>query len=382
MQNLNSAELKSLIQTAFPARAGDRGLAILVDVPDENQPDHSQWRQRRQIAHSWFQALKSSANDLDLERVNLIYYPNVRNNNADLPESGFESDLPPETLTAAKLSGPPIPFTKIFQTYQIFLAPTQFSATAPLKLMAKKHGFRAATMPGFSPEMLPALKLDYAEISRRVDLVKSLVDPAESAVIVFEIDEKEKLELFLDLRFRKGHQSSGLFPESGIAGNLPSGECYIVPYEGDAGEPSQSHGLIPVQFDDEVVVYQIEQNKAVGITSSGKTSWTEADKLRREPAYGNLAELGFGVLADFGIKPIGSILLDEKLAMHIAFGRSDHFGGAVGVKDFSSPDAVEHSDRIYLPEMQARIRVKHVSLKFPEGTEKTIMTDGKYLIFD
>ena len=55
-------------------------------------------------------------------------------------------------------------------------------------------------------------------------------------------------------------------------------------------------------------------------------------------------ELGLGVLAAFGVKPIGKVLLDEKLGLHIAFGRSEHFGGRVGPGNFSSPDAVIHID--------------------------------------
>ncbi|NCQ36008.1 hypothetical protein GW813_13240, partial [bacterium] len=43
------------------------------------------------------------------------------------------------------------------------------------------NGFRAATMPGFLPSMVPALRLDYGEINRRVSLLKKLLDTAESA---------------------------------------------------------------------------------------------------------------------------------------------------------------------------------------------------------
>ena len=72
-------------------------------------------------------------------------------------------------------------------------------------------------------------------------------------------------------------------------------------------------------------------NKAVRVLSSGPASEEEADHIAREPAYANLSELGLGVLGDFGLNPTGSILLDEKLGLHIAFGRSDHFGGTVEV---------------------------------------------------
>ena len=42
----------------------------------------------------------------------------------------------------------------------VTLSATELSATAPLKVATRASGFRAATMPGFSPAMVPALRLD------------------------------------------------------------------------------------------------------------------------------------------------------------------------------------------------------------------------------
>ncbi len=102
----------------------------------------------------------------------------------------------------------------------------------------------------------------------------------------------------------------------------------------------------------------------------GRAAQAERAHLAAEPAYGNMAELGFGVLADFGLEPIGEILLDEKLGLHIAFGRSDHFGGMVGPKDFSSATAVIHLDRIYIPGVMPRIAVRSVILDYADGAAK------------
>jgi hypothetical protein len=107
----------------------------------------------------------------------------------------------------------------------------------------------------------------------------------------------------------------------------------------------------------------------------------EAGRLKREPAYGNMAELGFGVLGDFGLSPIGEILLDEKLGLHVAFGRSDHFGGQVGPSAFSSPAEVVHLDRIYIPGVQPRVGVYSVVLRYPGGAEEVLMSGGRYAIF-
>jgi leucyl aminopeptidase (aminopeptidase T) len=185
----------------------------------------------------------------------------------------------------------------------------------------------------------------------------------------------------VDLRHRHAHASGGLLPNPGVAGNLPSGEAYIVPYEGEhPGDPSRTSGVMPVQFGTEIVRYRIVQNKALEVLSDGPKSSEEAALLGREPAYGNLAELGLGVLAAFGVKPVGEILLDEKLGLHLAFGRSDHFGGQVGPAQFSGPEAVIHIDRVYVPETQPDVQVLSVDLLLPDGIIVALMRDGEYAV--
>jgi len=163
-----------------------------------------------------------------------------------------------------------------------------------------------------------------------------------------------------------------------VAGNLPSGEAYIVPYEGEIeSDPSRTAGQLPVQLGDQLALLTIEGNRVREVQGEGDLVAAERDHFEREPAYRNLAELGLGVLGDFGLQPTGSILLDEKLGLHIAFGRSDHFGGVVGPADFSSPDAVIHLDRVYIQETQPDVKVLEVRLEGPEGA-MTIMLDGHF----
>ncbi len=265
--------------------------------------------------------------------------------------------------------------------HTVLLAPTEFSATAPLKLLAKRHGLRAATMPGFTAEMIPALRLDYGEVRRRVGALRDLLDRAARAEIAFEVDGGPAESLTVDLRHRTAHASDGILDRPGMAGNLPSGEAYIVPYEGEiAGDPSGTRGVMPVQLGPEVVRYAIEANRAVRATGAGAAARDEAARLAAEPAYGNLAELGLGVLAELGVEPTGEILLDEKLGLHLAFGRSDHFGGQVGPARFSRPEAVVHIDRVYLPRLQPRVRVRRADLALEDGSTVTLMWDGAYAI--
>jgi hypothetical protein len=373
---LTGEDLRKLVQRVFRPGPDDEGLLIMADLPDERVPDHPAWRTRRALAADWARRLTGERESLGLARVTLAWYPNAGSNNAELPSEAILGDPGELPADPPPVDGPAaVPFAELFATHSLVLAPTELSATAPLKVATRQGGFRAATMPGFLPSMIPALKLDYGEINRRVNLLKDLCDASERAVIVTETDEGRHV-LTLDLRFRRGHASGGLFPTNGVAGNLPSGEAYIVPYEGERpDEPSLTEGELPVQLEDEVAVLEIAGNRVRAVRGDGPRTGAEREHFRREPAYANIAELGLGVLGDFGLQPTGSILLDEKLGLHVAFGRSDHFGGVVGPGDFSSPAEVIHLDRVYIPETQPRIRVREVRLEGPEAS-RTIMVDG------
>lgn len=377
-EHLSGEELVALVKRVFLPQANEKALAILVDLPDAQVPDNEDWAARRVIAAQWVKELAAHQAELGM-KPSLVLYPNVHTNNGDLPERCWIHQGGPLPMVAEALDpAASISFAELYAEHAILIAPTEFSATAPLKMAAKKHPIRAATMPGFRQDMIPALRLNYTEVNRRVELLKGLLDRATGADFQFTHPSGED-KLHLDLRFRSAHASGGLLPSLGVAGNLPSGEAYIVPYEGET-EPSRSAGVMPVQFGTEVVRYRIEGNKAVEVLTQGPASKAEAEHLAAEPAYGNVAELGLGVLAAFGVKPIGEILLDEKLGLHIAFGRSEHFGGQVGPKQFSSPGAVIHIDRVYVPETQPDVKVKRVDLIMEDGKPLPLMRDGEYAV--
>ena len=378
--HLKADELTAMIRRVFEPQAEDTSLAVLVDLPDDALPDNADWARRRSIAAGWVRELAAARGDHGLD-IDLVAYRNVRANNADLPATAWlcEPDRLPETAddfdpAAAR------PFGEILDSHRLILAPTELSATAPLKMLSPRHGCRGATMPGFSPAMIPALRLDYTEVNRRVHLLKDLLDRATSADLRFVVDGAAPYDLHLDLRHRTAHASGGLLPHAGTAGNLPSGEAYIVPYEGEVpGDPTRTKGVLPVQLTDEVVLFEIDDNVAKRVISDGPVSKREAALLEAEPARGNIAELGLGVLAAFGLEPIGEVLLDEKLGLHVAFGRSEHFGGQVGPEQFSTPEAVIHQDHVYVAKIQPRVSAAVVDLNFEEGESLELIRDGDYV---
>jgi hypothetical protein len=377
MDNLDFDQLASLLHAAFALGPQERALALFIDLPDERLADSEPWLDRRAMALDWFRILLARQADLPFSRIVLCAYPHVGGNNNDLPERVIVCRTPEE---AAAIDGTEEALPAVLADTSVVLALTELSATAPLKLLAKEHGFRGATLPDFRRAMLPVLAIDIDDIHRRVMEFKDRLDRATSAVVVLAAAGREYRTVF-DLRFRTAHASSGRMREPGTVGNLPSGEAYIVPYEGEReGEPSRTQGELPVQFGDEVVVYRIDANRAVAVLSNGAAADRERRLLADEPAYGNMAEVGIGVLGEWGIEAIGSVLLDEKLGLHIAFGRSDHFGGSTGPGAWRDRSRVVHIDRVYVSSVQPQVSVVAFTLEYPGGDTERIIASGRYTV--
>jgi hypothetical protein len=378
MTQLTSDQLHALLDSVFALQPRERGLAILVDLPDARVADHEAWVDRRSIAGDWFQRLEAHADRLPFDSIAFAVYPNVGSNNNDLPDVvTVARDL---EAFARLPEGREVQLDELLASSSIVLALTEMSATAPLKNLAKRHGFRGATLPGFLRSMIPVLALDFEQVNRRVVEFKERMDRADGVAVSLEA-EGTAYASFFDLRYRTGHASGGLMRGPGMVGNLPSGEAYVVPYEGERdGELSATAGELPVQFGDEVVVYRLENNRAVAVTGTGPRARAERQRLSDEPAYGNMAEVGIGVLGEWGIQAVGSTLLDEKLGLHIAFGRSDHFGGVTSPASFRDRANVVHIDRVYVPSVQPAVRVAEVAFVYPDQSRETVIRDGAFVV--
>ena len=371
MKNLSFAQCFLLLQSVFKLGKEEKGLTILTDLPTDEAQDSAAWQDRRRIATEWFLALQPNIKALPFTSVSFCAYPNVGSNNNELPDSLILIDRATKASTSAESQ--PVNLSDVLTESSVVLAVTEFSATAPLKVLARTLKFRGATLPGFSRDMIPALGLDYERVHERVMVIKERLDQAQEASVTFATGGKEYSMKF-DLRFRTAHASGGQMREPGIVANLPSGEAYIVPYEGEKpGEPSETAGVLPVQFGDEVVLHAVLKNKVVSVLSEGGTSEKQRRKVLGDPACGNIAEFGVGVLGEFGIKAVGSILIDEKLGFHVAFGRSDHLGGATGPEKFKDPKNVEHMDWVYVELAQPLVRLLDVTLVYQGGVRETIM---------
>ncbi len=342
--------IQKILEQNFSYEQGEN-IVILNDILKKNDKD-SIFRQK--LAQKWLKELKQ-----ENYSVSLVKYRATYSNNGELPGYCF--------LGNEKKS-----FKNIFSNSDIVIALNKYSATAPLHTYAKRYMFRAASMPGFNKKMLPALDIDYNDIKKKVDKIYHVLENAESADVIFK-SKGQEYSLFIDLSKRMPLKDNGDCSEKGKVINLPSGECFIAPLD---TKESKTKGFLPIQEGKNVTVYEVKNNFICDADKKTKL----LEKIKQDKAVGNIAEFAFGVLAMYGIKSCGKILLDEKLGMHIALGRNDHFSGNVSPSSFRKRQNVWHQDYVYIKEMQPKIDLAKIVVNKKNKT-KLIIENNKYKIF-
>lgn len=215
-------DLNKFFSQVFGYNASESGhrFGFFVDVPLNAEQDTPDWRARRELVAECAQKIVQQGRHACI----ICAYASVGRGNADLVNPVFPIALGDEIpATAADLDAYPSQSTSVANVYaraEFWIALTQFSATAPLKLAAARYGFRAATMPGFTLSMLPALGIDLEAIDRRVTKLAKMLTLAHTATLTFDV-LGTTYDLRLDLRHRMGFASSGRFLINGQAGNLP-----------------------------------------------------------------------------------------------------------------------------------------------------------------
>ena len=159
---------------------------------------------------------------------------------------------------------------------------------------------------------------------------------------------------------RAAHASTGLFRERGQSGNLPTGEAYLAPLEGESrGVVVVDGSMAGIGVVTTPIRIAVEDGLATTI-EGGEDAARLRDLLEPHgPDARNVAEFGIGT-NDRAILS-GAILEDEKVmgTIHIAFGDNKSMGGRVRV--------ASHLDGL----------VKRPTVWFDD---REIMRDGRLLI--
>lgn len=363
---MQSFDIEALLNDVFAPQSGEKVL-VMIDLPHGEWGDDQEWEERREMAAEWHAAFGRLGSRVGLSVHPLLTYPATGAPNAPLPSN-------------AEMGGKSVRLESVLSNTNVAVAMTKYSATAPLiKFTHELPNLRVASMPGVVKAMEEtALAADYTEVARKSHLLAATLDRALGGTAEFSTGH----QVYFDLRHRRAHADDGQLhsDRKGIRLiNLPSGEAYSAPYEGEVeGKPSRTEGTIPVMYDSELVLLMVEQNRIVeligeGLQAAGKREYFAVDRARR-----NIAELGLGCNDKAVI--CGRTLEDEKvLGMHWAYGRSEHLGGTVGVSDFEDPSNVVHQDVVYAK--GSAIGIASLLLEYEHGNRQEIIKDNEYTIF-
>jgi len=356
-------DLHKLFTDVFDPQPGETAL-VLVDTPHGNLHDTPAWARRRQMAARWDSALRELGERRGFRVLPLVSFPATGAHNAQLPEEGAQN-------------GDPVRLAELAGRSTLVLALTQFSASAPLYGWTQRFSrLRAASMPMVAPEMEEtALAADYARIARACARLRERLDAAHFASIAFSNGDT----LTLDLRYRRAHVDDGQLHPDKLPPrliNLPSGEAYKAVYEGErAGEPSETCGVLPVEWRGEIVRVEIARNRVVEVLGSSEAAADLRTFLAMDGARRNVAELGLG--CNPRARVWGNALEDEKAGPHIALGRSEHIGGVTGPELFENPRHVWHQDFVYAKE--STLHVAEMTLADGHGERDLLVLNGRYV---
>ncbi len=266
------------------------------------------------------------------------------------------SNLDPEDYVVST-NGTKLSLTKdICPNYDIILAITDFSLTAPLTSLAKIYGFRGATLHGVNDIILNSgLSVDYNSVSDQAECFRSILSGADSFKLNLTCLGKS-YELIIECNQQEAQKSHGLCP-AGLpdVANLPAGEVYFVPHSAE--------GEVPFRFDDGTLAFMHVESGSISSCTllRGDQSLVDAKEqlLREDPATGIIGELGFGTqLLPFS----GKDIQDEKIlgTCHVATGRSDHLGGHLTPDLFKKKKNASHDDILFAPHKTPEIVISNV----------------------
>jgi len=280
------------------------------------------------------------------------------------------SNLDPENILY-NIAGDKLTFTDhVCPEYDLILAITDYSLTAPLTSMAKQFGFRGATLHGLNDTILNSgLSVDYQLVSRQAELFRTFLDQPSSFTLNFKC-HNQTFELVLECGNQTAQKSHGLCPTGNPdVANLPAGEVYFV--------PDSAEGSFPFRFSDgtlcEMTVEKGAITNAALIQGDVELVNQRNLQLMQDPATGIIGELGFGTqLLPFA----GCDIQDEKIlgTCHVATGRSDHLGGSLTPDLFNSRQNASHDDILYAPPKTPEITVTSVEM-FKNGMHTIILED-------
>ncbi|MEM7819516.1 MAG: aminopeptidase [Candidatus Aenigmatarchaeota archaeon] len=220
---------------------------------------------------------------------------------------------------------PPRPIAIAMKNSDIVLCITSISLTHTKAVTdAIKSGARIASMPGFTKKMLPALDINYNELSNICKRIGNLLNKTDNITIKTEIGT----DLTLYRGKRRAKIDDGIFDKKGSLHNIPSGECCIAPIEDSAsGIAIIDACMVGIEKIKYPIYITIKDGKITKIEGHYEAKKLNEILLKSDENSKTLCEFSLGL--NEKARLIGNVLNDEKAlgTCHIAFGDNINIGG-------------------------------------------------------
>jgi len=222
--------------------------------------------------------------------------------------------------------------------------------------LACSGGTRFASLPHFDPAMFhSSMTVDWQALADRTARLVTAVNRAEWV----NVECPNGTAMHICKRGRPAGGDDGLLTAAGSFGNLPAGEAYLAPLEGE------SHGIMVIEWGPTAqlstpLTLTIAQGKVLRIDGDDPLRQRLEEKFAENPNCRNLAELGIGT-NDKASRP-DNVLEAEKIlgTIHLALGDNTGFGGMTA--------APFHEDYVFYQPT--------VTLVMADGSEEVILDNG------
>jgi len=221
-------------------------------------------------------------------------------------------------------------------------------------------GARFASLPHFDPDMFStSMNVDWHALAERTTRLVTAVNRAEWV----HIETPNGTAMHICKRGRAAGGDDGLLTVPGCFGNLPAGEAYLAPLEGE------SHGIMVIEWGptrklDNPLTLTIADGRVVRIDGNDPLRARLEAQFSENDACRNLAELGIGT-NDKASRP-DNVLEAEKImgTIHLALGDNTGFGGVVA--------APFHEDYVFYQPT--------VTLVMADGSREIILDNGRLMV--
>jgi aminopeptidase len=276
-----------------------------------------------------------------------------------LQKSGILDDLLDKCVTPEQLSrAREIVTAGAADVPRIIIAMSNNSTShTNYRKLACHAGARFASLPHFDPDMFgSSMDVDWKVLAERTARLVTAVNRAEWV----NVECPNGTAMHICKRGRYAGGDDGLLTQPGCFGNLPAGEAYLAPLEGE------SHGVMVVEWGptrklERPLTLTIADGRVLRIDGDDPLRAVLEARFAENGNCRNLAELGIGT-NDKASRP-DNVLEAEKImgTIHLALGDNSGFGGVVA--------APFHEDYVFYQPT--------VTLVMADGSEEIILDAGK-----